>query len=275
MSTVGNDLSHALRALRRKPSIRVELDVVSGLRGVERTIKPIHCASVALAEQNWATSEFANISSMAATSDDGWNRNIHYHDRLIAHVPSPCARALDVGCGRGVFARELARVADHVDAIDVDADVVDRARRLSADVSNVSFNSADFLAWTAEPYDFIGMVAALHHMPFDAAVAKATSLLRPGGVLGVVGLDRATSIFHEAARSAIAYPVAGFYTMTRRRAAVGAAIQEPTMTLSEIRQEAGKMLPGATIQRHVMWRYSLVWVKNDLGSPFQSKWKPE
>ena len=55
--------------------------------------------------------------------------------------------------------------------------------------------------------------------------------------------------------------MSAFYLLTRRKAAVGAAFREPTMTLSEIRRKAGELLPGATIQRHVMWRYSLVWVK--------------
>src|SRR4029078_2457615 len=110
-------------------------------------------------------------------------------------------------------------------------------------------------------------------LPFDAAIAKVKSLLRPGGVFGVVGLDRTTSILHEAVRSSLAYPVTGFYRMTRRTAAVGAQIRETTLTLSEIRQKAAELLPGATIRRHVMWRYSLVWRKNDLGSRFESQWK--
>ena len=198
---------------------------------------------------------------MSAPAADGWNRNVHYHGRLLAHVPRPCARALDVGCGLGVFARQLAARADHVDAIDLDPVVIRRARELSTSARNVEFAAAAFLSWTAEPYDFVSMIAALHHMPFDAAVAKAISLLRPGGVFGVIGLDRPTSVLHEAARSAIAYPLTGFYVLTRRAEPVGAAIQEPTMTLADVRQQAAALLPGARIRRHVMWRYSLVWVK--------------
>lgn len=200
---------------------------------------------------------------MTGRTSDGWNHNVHYHGRLLAHVPRPCRRALDVGCGFGAFARQLSRVADRVDAIDVDAAVITRAREASP-ASNIRYETADFLAWMAEPYDFVSLVAVLHHLPFDAAVSKATSLLRPGGVLAVLGLDRATSFLHEAARSAIAFPVSGFYTLTRRAMAVGAAIQEPRMTLTDIRREAGRLLPGATIQRHIMWRYSLVWIKSDL-----------
>src|SRR5262245_41738292 len=108
---------------------------------------------------------------------DGWNRNVHYHGRLLAHVPKPCRRALDVGCGLGAFAREVSRVSDHVDAIDLDPRVIHRARELSAAHFNIRFAVADLLTLDAEPYDFISMIAVLHHIEFDGAMAKVVSLL--------------------------------------------------------------------------------------------------
>ena len=55
---------------------------------------------------------------MSATRD-GWNHNTHYHEQLLRAVPRPCRRALDIGCGVGQFARRLASVVEHVDAIDL------------------------------------------------------------------------------------------------------------------------------------------------------------
>jgi 2-polyprenyl-3-methyl-5-hydroxy-6-metoxy-1,4-benzoquinol methylase len=194
---------------------------------------------------------------------DGWNHNTHYHDRLIAAVPRPCRRALDVGCGHGAFARRLGQVADSVDAIDGDAVVLQSARDLSTEARHIRFIDADFMTWSAGEgdYDVVSMIAVLHHLPFEAALTKAARLLRPGGVLAIIGLHRAATPLHALVRSAIAYPVSRFYRLTRASTRVRAAIREPTMTLSDIRTRATLLLPGAVVRRHLLWRYSLIWIK--------------
>jgi hypothetical protein len=121
---------------------------------------------------------------------------------------------------------------------------------------------ADFMVWpAASSYAFISMIATLHHLPFVEALTRAARLLEPGGVLGVIGLDRAHSLLHASARNAIAFPVSYYYRATRRTSVVGAPIRDPHMTLEEIRRQAIDILPGAVILRHVLWRYSLVWAK--------------
>ena len=194
---------------------------------------------------------------------DGWNHNTHYHDRLLKSLPRPCRRALDVGCGLGTFARRLSPLADHVDALDADAAVVDRARDFSAQSRNIRFIGANFMTWAAnDTYDVVSMIAVLHHLPFDEALKKAASLLQPGGVLVVLGLHRAASPIHFVVRGAVGYPVSLFYRAVRKTSVVGAPIAEPAMTLEEIRERTGSLLPGAVIRRHVLWRYSLVWRKS-------------
>ena len=195
---------------------------------------------------------------------ESWNHNTHYHDRLLKAVPRPCARALDVGCGRGAFARRLAHVAEVVDAIDVNSDVLTHAAVENAGLANLRFIERDFLTWeTSNRYDAIAMIATLHHMSFDAAVTRATTWLRPGGVLIVLGLDRSPTPVHRLAQAALAVPVSRFYRMTRRTAEVGAPIKEPEMTLRQIRARARVLLPDAAIERHLLWRYSLIWRKPD------------
>jgi SAM-dependent methyltransferase len=149
-----------------------------------------------------------------------------------------------------------------VDAIDENVAVIQQASTLSRDITRIRFVEADFMAWTAvEPYDFISMIAALHHLPFDDALSKAAALLRPGGVLAVIGLHRAQTLVHMGVRSLVGYPVSAFYRITRPTSRVGAPIREPSMTLSEIRCRAEALLPGVSIRRHVLWRYSMTWVK--------------
>ena len=199
---------------------------------------------------------------MNADRVDGWNHNNHYHDLLLQAVPPGCRRALDVGCGLGTFARRLASRSSHVEAIDEEEAVIGKARDLSRHSGHIRFIRADFMMWSAdEPYDFISMIAVLHHLPLRDALAKAATLLRPGGVLVVLGLDRARSIAHMGARSLVGYPVSAFYRLTRATSRVGAPLRDPKMTLPEIRREGDRLLPGATIRRHVLWRYSLTWVK--------------
>lgn len=193
---------------------------------------------------------------------DGWNHNTHYHGRLLQAVPAPCRRALDVGCGTGAFARQLASRAVEVVAIDRDPAVLRRAHQASAGMPNLRFVEADFLAWPIDgSYDFVSMIASLHHLPFDEAVSKAAAALAPGGVLAVLGLDRPRSRIDAVIHAAAAYPVSSWYRLTRNTAPVEATIRDPEMTLQAIRHRARSLLPGATLQRHVLWRYSLIWIK--------------
>ena len=177
-------------------------------------------------------------------------------------MPVDCRRVLDVGCGLGTFARRLARVVEHVDALDRDRDALAQAERLSRDLPNVRFVEADFLTWQPEgPYDAVSMVAVLHHLPFRAALIKAAALLRPGGVLLVLGLDRSPSLSHYVTTRAVATLISGWYRAIHHSSPVGAPITAPQMTLREISDECASLLPRVVIRRHALLRYSLIWTK--------------
>ena len=200
---------------------------------------------------------------MTGIPADGWNHNAHYHELLLRSVPRPCARALDIGCGVGTFARRLSPMAGHVDALEKDATAIGKGRSLSIGSPNIRFIEADFMTWTGDDaYDFISMIAVLHHLPFVESLTKAAGLLRSGGSLAVLGLDRAPTLLHAAARSLLAgYPVSFFYRATRHTSRVDAPTKEPAMTLVEIRRQAHALLPEAAVRRHILWRYSMVWTK--------------
>jgi hypothetical protein len=101
-----------------------------------------------------------------------------------------------------------------------------------------------------------------------------TDLLRPGGVLAIVGLARGIS----PADPVLLIPaVAGTQFRRLHRAALarnngaaegapGAAYQSPVSwppppTYAGMRRLARRLLPGARYRRHLYWRYSLVWTK--------------
>ena len=191
-----------------------------------------------------------------------WNHNIQYHDVLLRAVPSPCQRALDVGCGTGSFARQLAHKSQQVIAIDADHETLERARSSKTEETRVTFVEGDILTFplNESSFDFISVIATLHHLPLGPALARFRDLLKPGGILGVVGLYR-PRMFRDFALAAIALPTSWIMHHRNDYAEVEAPLQQPDETLRDIRNACDATLPGCTIRRHLLFRYSLLWRK--------------
>jgi SAM-dependent methyltransferase len=192
----------------------------------------------------------------------GWNHNIHYHHILLRAVPPVCVRALDVGCGEGQLARELAGHCQEVFAIDADRATVLRARAASETQTRVSFIEGDVMSYPfcADSFDLIAAVASLHHLPLRPAIERFRSLLKSGGVLAVIGLYRLDTII-DFANAAAAVPASWILRRLHSFAKIEAPIQKPKDTLCEIRAAFHSLLPGGTFCRHLLFRYSYVWRK--------------
>jgi len=190
-----------------------------------------------------------------------WNRNIHYHDVVLSELPPTCGRALDVGCGDGLLASEAAAQCRGVIAIDVDAPTLARARSRHIR-SNLQFVEADVMHYPFEPesFDFIASIATLHHLPLVPALERFKQLLRPGGVLAVIGLYRLCTPA-DFAYGLAAMPMSWWLRLTRDYEEVIAPIRDPDETLAEITRNVAEILPGAAIERQVLFRYSLIWRK--------------
>src|SRR5262245_20874000 len=74
---------------------------------------------------------------------EGWNHNNHYHDFLLRHTPPHLTRALEVGCGKGEFARLLAQRSEQVLGIDLSPEMLRIARLSSAQFPNIEYLQAD------------------------------------------------------------------------------------------------------------------------------------
>jgi ubiquinone/menaquinone biosynthesis C-methylase UbiE len=192
-----------------------------------------------------------------------WNHNIHYHPLVLAAVPPGCRTALDVGCGEGMLTRQLGAVVPSVTGIDLDGPSLERARA-KEDGAGVEYVQADVLTHPFEPesFDLIASIAALHHMDTPAGLARMRKLLRPGGVLAVVGLPR-PRLPHD-----LPYEIAGIVAHRWHRWRHGGywAISAPTVwpppdTFVQVRATAERLLPGVRLRRHALWRYSLLWAK--------------
>jgi SAM-dependent methyltransferase len=198
---------------------------------------------------------------MSVVPDRRWNRNIHYHDVVLGAVPPQCGRALDVGCGAGRLASELAERCGEVTGIDADPPALALARSRYPR-PNLSFVEGDAMshAFPDASFDFIASIATLHHLPLEPALERFGLLLRPGGVLTIIGLYRLSTL-SDFIYGCVAKPVSGWLYITRGGEPVAAPTRDPDETLREIRAGVEKVLPGADFERRLLFRYSLIWKK--------------
>lgn len=209
-----------------------------------------------------------------------FDHNDHYHRTLLRHVPRGARTGLDVGCGTGRFARRVAGLGLEVDAVDPSAEVIAAAGSSSVPGDGVRFVQGDItrMELREDHYDFISCLASLHHVPFGTVNALRDALA-PGGVLVVLGCHRERSAMdfawslaavpvNAAARLAVAArekALSGAGTAGGPAGGVRAPVRPPEMSLEEVRQEAGTLLPGASVRRLLFWRYLLVYRKESQG----------
>ena len=191
-----------------------------------------------------------------------WNHNIQYHPVILRAVPPGCQVALDVGCGDGLLTRQLRSVVRQVVGIDTHRPSLELARGHPGR-RDVQYVLGDFLAHPFEPasFDLIACVASLHHMDTGDAVDRMVRLLRPGGVMAVIGVarprypadlvyDLAGSLAHRVTR--VTRPYWQHPSPTR---------WPPLETYARIRDLTSRLLPDARYRRRPFFRYSLVWTK--------------
>ncbi|WP_407359747.1 class I SAM-dependent methyltransferase [Microbacterium sp. LBN7] len=193
-----------------------------------------------------------------------WNHNSAYHPWIIGIVSGMRAPdVLDVGCGEGLLLQRLAPLSATVTGVEPDPGAAARAGARLLRTPNASVTTSDFAAFDAGDrlFDVITFVAALHHMDTRSSLAKAETLLRPGGKLLVVGLA-ANRTFADWAVSGIALPWVRLGSMLHRESRdIGVPTAEATENVAEIRAIAHEELPGARLRRGLYYRYLLSWTK--------------
>jgi SAM-dependent methyltransferase len=98
-------------------------------------------------------------------------------------LPARCKQVLEIGCGKGDFARLLADRSDNVVALDLSPEMIRVASERSTDHPNIEFVVADIMTWDMPGgrFDCIVSFAALHHVPLRPALEKIKAGLLPGG----------------------------------------------------------------------------------------------
>lgn len=214
----------------------------------------------------------ADFDRLALLDEEGWTANNHYHDLLLSHVPRNCEHALEIGCGTGAFARELARRSQRVLGLDLSAEMIRVARSRSGEFKNLEFQLADAMRYDfpQSHFDFICSIATLHHVDQRQLLVKMRDTLKPGGVLVVLDLVASESLMDRV------LDVIGFGVSPMLRLIHNGRLQPPPevrkaweqhgkhdsySTVTQMRALAHEFLPGATVTRQLFWRYLLVYLK--------------
>jgi SAM-dependent methyltransferase len=190
-----------------------------------------------------------------------WNHNIQYQSVVLGAVPDRCDRALDVGCGEGQLTRALLPFAKHVVGLDVDEASIQHARVQAP--TNVDYLVGDVLSYPLLPasFDLVTSVATLHHMAAAAGLSRMADLLRPGGVLVVIGCAQSclpADLPYELA-AVLGHRLHGLTKPVWEHPSP--QVWPPPETYTRMRRLATDLLPGARFRRRLLWRYSLVWTK--------------
>lgn len=109
---------------------------------------------------------------------------LFHREEFLALVPQPGDLTLDVGCGEGRVARDLARLGHRVVALDVAPTMARRTAEGGGALMGVLCADATLLPVPTAAADLVVAFMALHDMDdMAAAVGEIGRVLRPGGRL--------------------------------------------------------------------------------------------
>jgi ubiquinone/menaquinone biosynthesis C-methylase UbiE len=222
-----------------------------------------------------------DFDRIALVTPDGAAHNDHYHNFLLRHLPSNCHNVLEIGCGTGAFAKQLAQRSEHVLALDLSPEMIRIAREQSAQFPNIDFQLADIrdLPLEDNSFDCIASIATLHHVPITETLLKMKSALKPGGTLLILDLfeparlsDSLVAALSDAFLNLLALPVSATLRLIHHRRLlpsreVRAAwraheAHDLYPTMREVHTLCDRILPAAKIKQHRLWRYSVVWKRD-------------
>ena len=117
-----------------------------------------------------------------ASAYDQQNSFVWKHGRGVIELlaPQPGERILDLGCGTGHLANQIAQIGAEVIGIDISTAMIEEARRLYPNLRFEIAGGADF--HFDQPFDAVFSNAAIHWMKDQAAVTHCVwEALKPGG----------------------------------------------------------------------------------------------
>ena len=196
--------------------------------------------------------------------DAYWTHNTAYHKWIIKHISSS-DRVLDVGCGDGLLVQKIATICSQVTGIEPHVPSALLARKRLENVKNADIESISFEEYSADlnSFDVIIFAASIHHMDLQSCLTNVKKLLVPGGQLLIVGCakpDGFVDISIECLR-VIPAKIGSLVHGEKSGGNIGVPIQQPSLSLRQIRNITDIYLPNAKVHRGLYYRYLLSWVK--------------
>lgn len=119
------------------------------------------------------------------------------YNALVGFLPErPYRRALDLGCGLGLFTERLALCAEEVVGIDISAVAISRAADRTRSFGNVRFQQGDILVLDPElngSFDLVVIADTIYYLPppirdetLKSLAVRFARLLAPDGILLLV-----------------------------------------------------------------------------------------
>lgn len=108
-------------------------------------------------------------------------------------------------------------------------------------------------------FDVVSAVTMLHHVDLAEGFEQLVRLLRPEGILLVVGLARSSTV-RDLARDALDAVAVRRHALTRRVWETPAPkVWPPPLTCAQVRDLSLRALPGSRFRRIPYFRYGLTW----------------
>jgi SAM-dependent methyltransferase len=94
-------------------------------------------------------------------------------------------RALELGCGTGLFLAQVASCGASITGVDLSSELLIRARGRSTPLGNIHVHcgNAEALPYRNATFDVVYGSSILHHLDLDHALAEIFRVLKPGGRL--------------------------------------------------------------------------------------------
>lgn len=187
---------------------------------------------------------------------DRWNHNTELYP-TVAELIRGHELVLDVGCGDGTLVDYLNGLGHRAMGVDHDQSVLP-----TGEDANCHWADATNLPFVHDSFDAVVTVATLHHHRDPTlALGEMRRVLRPGGIIVVVGLaaDRAPADYARSARDSVR-------STWLARGKTGweppVEIVDPSKSWAETREQVLAVLEGGSFQRVGSFRYLAVWHSN-------------
>ncbi len=207
-----------------------------------------------------------------AAGYDFMESHFNNNDWFVSKMPSGRSRAIDVGCGSGILAFELAKHFDEVVGIDISEKMIEIAKS-QRNRRNIEYIHSDArLAQINGGFDYIVSRTTFHHIPdVHILLEKLKSSLSPGGriaILDCVCENQTPSTFNfvaftpfEFARNLFVIGPAAAAKVLRFRLSkpwLEHLKNDRYLSESKFRETFGTSLPGCSFEK-VACFFSAVW----------------